>query len=353
MIDCAIIGLGWWGRHLVGALPGGSAKARVVRAVDVDAAAREFAEESGLAFSTEFQDALDDPDVQALILTTPHSLHDEQVVRAAAAGKHVFVEKPLALTVAGAKRAVAACERAGVILGVGHERRFEPALIEIKRMLRHGELGTFMHVEANFSHDILAGLSPDNWRLAPSEAPAAGMTGMGVHLTDSFVEMVGPIAEVYAMTARRVFEHPSSDVVSTLVRFENGATGHLNAISATPFFMRFHVFGSAGWAEARDTVHPAQEGITHLTIRRKQGEEEVRDVPSIDAARANIEAFADAVAGRAPYPFTADEKLHNIAVLEAIIQSDRSGEPVPVRLGPIDENQDGDPAANRAAKRAP
>jgi predicted dehydrogenase len=114
---------------------------------------------------------------------------------------------------------------------------------------------------------------------------------------------------------------PSGDVVAVQLKFTSGATGYLNAILATPFFMRFHVFGSQGWVESRDTVHPQERGVTWLTMRKKGGEPQIREYHSIDTVLANLEAFALAVAGEAPYPNTNEQKIHNIAVLEAIVAS--------------------------------
>lgn len=325
MIDAAIVGLGWWGRYIVESQQGGGA-VRFTRGCDLDPdAAAGFAENMGLRLSADFADVLDDPGIQAVFLTTPHAFHAGQVVQAAQAGKHVYVEKPLALNRDDAARAVAACAKAGVVLGVGHERRFEPALIEIHRMVRDGELGTIMHAEAGFSHDSLAKLDPGNWRLSPEHAPAAGMTAMGVHLTDSLIAMLGPVAHVYAETAHRVMASPGGDVVSAHLRFESGATGYINSILATPFFMRLHVFGSDAWVEARDMVRPEAEGVVRLTICRAGGEPETREIRSIDAARANIEAFAGAAAGGADYPVPRDEMIHNVAVLEAIVRSCENG----------------------------
>jgi predicted dehydrogenase len=135
---------------------------------------------------------------------------------------------------------------------------------------------------------------------------------------------------VHALTASHVIPSESGDVVSALVKFRSGVTGYLNAIMATPFFMCFQVFGSDAWVESRDTARPDGKGVTYLTIRRRFGEPKVLEIESVDAARVNIEAFADAVEGRTPYPFTSDEKLHNIAVLEAIVASARSGKFVTV-----------------------
>jgi predicted dehydrogenase len=331
MIDAAIVGLGWWGRHLVDSLQGSSRSIRFVHAVDIvpDAAA-DFAAGHGLRLSGDLADALADPAVQAVVLTTPHAFHADQVAAAAKAGKHVFVEKPLALNAADAARAVEACRAAGVTLGVGHERRFEPALLEIKRMIAAGELGTIMHAEANFSHDSLAALDAGNWRLAPEHAPAAGMTAMGVHLTDSLIDMIGPVEHLYAETASQATGAPGGDVVSVLLRFECGATAFVNSILKTPFFMRLQVFGSDAWVEARDRVRPEAEGLVDFTVRRAGEEPETRQIPAIDAARANLEAFAEAAAGGAPYPIRQDEMVHNVAILEAIATSARSGQRQPV-----------------------
>ena len=127
MIHAAVAGLGWWGKQVVHSLAG-SKEIKVVRAVEPDCEAHAgFAAQHGLALSAGLTEALADPKVDAVILCTPQALHTEQVLAAAHAGKHVFCEKPLAMTRANAELSVAACSEAGVVLGVGHERRFEPA----------------------------------------------------------------------------------------------------------------------------------------------------------------------------------------------------------------------------------
>lgn len=324
-IAAAAVGLGWWGKHIVRRLAG-SEKIRITCAVDPDAAGvGAFAAEQRLPLERDLGAVLARKDIDAVILATPHSLHETQAVAAANAGKHVFCEKPLSLAAASAARIVDACRTAKVVLGVGHERRFEPALIEIKRLVDSGALGTIMHVEANFNHDKLAGVDPGHWRLSPADAPAAGMTGMGVHLTDAYIHMFGAIASVYALTARRVLRSETGDVVSVLLRFKTGLTGYVNAILATPHHCRLLVYGSEAWVEALNTTHPDTPGPTELTICRKGGAPETRDYAWTDTVRANLEAFADAVAGRAAYPYSEFEKLHNVAVLEAVARSAATG----------------------------
>ncbi len=332
MIDAAIIGLGWWGRYLVESLQGKSDRIRFARAIDVNAAmSQEFCKQHSLQFGTDIDVALNDSIIEAVVLTTPHSLHEDQIIRAAKAGKHVFCEKPLALSREGAIRAIAACEESHLVLGVGHERRFEPALVEIKNLIDTGRLGRIVHMEANFSHDGLAGVGADNWRTSKVESPAAAMTSMGIHLSDTFIHMLGPIAEVHALTTSGMTAFDSGDTVSVQLRFEKSATGSFSSILNTPFFMRVHVFGSDGWVEARDSVRPEQEGITKIAIRLSGGDVQNRDIKSIDTARANIEAFASCIEDRVPYPISTDEMVHNIAVLEAIVISAQSGKPVAVQ----------------------
>jgi predicted dehydrogenase len=243
----------------------------------------------------------------------------------------VFCEKPLALRRADAERSVAACNAAGVLLGIGHERRYEPAIVEVRRLLREGALGTIMHAEANFSHDKLASVPAGDWRASPKDAPAAGMTAMGIHLTDLFVDLLGPAREAYAVTTSRVAYPENGDVVSALIRFESGATAYLNAILVTPHYLSLTVFGSEAWVEVVNATHPDTPGPSTLTLQHRDGRREQRTYAWADTVRANLEAFAVAIAGGTPYPFTDAQKIGNIAVLEAICRSAADNVPIGVR----------------------
>ena len=327
MIHAAVAGLGWWGQHMVRRLAG-SQHLRIAKAVETNSARASFAAEHGLEFVGNLADVLGDPGIDAVILCTPHSLHSTQVRACAAAGKHVFCEKPLALTRADAEWSVAACKAAGVMLGIGHERRYEPAIVEVRRLLREGALGTVMHVEANFNHDKLANVPAGDWRTSPKDSPAAGMTAMGIHLSDLFVELLGPAREAFALTASRVAYPDNGDVVSALIRFESGATGYLNAILVTPHYLCLTVFGSEAWVEVRNATHPDTPGPSTLTLQHRDGRCETRSYEWLDTVRVNLETFAMAIEGGAPYPFTDAEKIGNIAVLEAICRSAASNAPV-------------------------
>ena len=154
MIDAAIIGLGRWGQAIVQAVQGKSTQLRFVRGVCKEAdGMRGFAARHGLELSEELDDALADPRVTAVMLATPHSLHVDQIIAAAAAGKAVWSEKPLALTRAQAERAVEACGRASVMLGLGNNKRCFPSMLALKQLVANGTLGEVLHVEGHFCNE--------------------------------------------------------------------------------------------------------------------------------------------------------------------------------------------------------
>lgn len=331
MLNVAQVGLGWWGSRVTKVL-GQSEKIEIVCGVDPSGeTAKRYEDEYDLPVYADYQQALDDPDVEGVILTIPHLLHENAVVQAAAAGKQIFCEKPLTLTVDSAWRMIDACDDAGIVMGIGHERRFEPAWEEMKRMADSGEFGTILHMEAHWSHDRWLDMSADNWRGSKEESPAAGWTGMGVHLSDMMLSLAGEVAEVQAYVARRILEIPTGDVVSAHLRFVDGSTGHVAALSATPDYARFAVFGSHAWAEARETQHVDPGGTTHFYVRHRGDAEQTRtDFESADPVRAGYEHWADAVAGRVDYRFSNEERLGNVAILEALVRSAGSGRPEPV-----------------------
>src|SRR5436305_12740548 len=175
MIDAAIVGLGRWGKTLVEAVQGSSDRLRFTRAVSRDPdKLRDFATMHRIGLVTGLDQVLADPAIDAVVLATPHSLHCEQIMAAAAAGKAVFCEKPLSLKKADAARAIEACHAAGVVLGVGTDKRFFPSLQELLRLVKNGELGKILHIEAHFSNEVAGTFT--EWRYSPEESPAGGMT---------------------------------------------------------------------------------------------------------------------------------------------------------------------------------
>jgi len=317
MLNAAIIGLGWWGRNIVEAVQGRSTKLRFVHGVSKEMdAALPIAEAKGFTLSSDLETALADRRVEAIVLATPHSLHADQIVRAAAAGKAVFSEKPLALKRADAERAVAACRNAIVVLGVGQNKRFWPSMQELRRVVASGALGSVMHIEGHYSNENSSQFFAQ-WRDLPSETPGAGMTGTGIHILDAFVNLGGAVSEVTAQFIPRRGGHDPRDTISVLLRFAAGISGYFGAVRPSPVYWRVHVFGDEGSVEAL--------GETQVVLRSRGGKTEVRNFPKVDSLRAEFDAFADAVEGRAPYPITPTEMVDTIAAFEAITRSVDSG----------------------------
>jgi predicted dehydrogenase len=325
MVNAAIVGLGWWGKEIVRSVQGKSQRLKFTRGVSKEPdQVREFAAEHGFTLSTEFEDAVKDPKIDAIVLATPHSLHVEQISRVVAAGKQVFCEKPLALNRADAERAVEACRKAGKILGVGHNRRFWRPMAEIKQMVDDGSLGTIMQVEGNYSTDWLKDVRPETtWRGSPAEAPAGGMTGMGIHIVDAYVNMFGPIQEVHALCAKRLLPNPAGDTVAVLLNFASGLIGYLGTTMVTPYLWRVHVLGSHGWAEARSEFH--------LTVRKRGMETQSWEFPPTDSVLKEFEVWLDALEAKAPYPFKPEQIVQTAATLEAVFASAQSGQIVKVK----------------------
>jgi predicted dehydrogenase len=324
MIHAAIAGLGWWGKTIARDLAA-SARIRPVLGIDPEESSRAAARELGFPISARFEDALENPAIGAIIICSPHKYHAAQIIAAAKAGKHVFCEKPLCTTAADAEAAIGAVKAAGVHLGLGHERRFEPAIIDMRRRLAEGEFGTALLLEANFSQDKFLALPANNWRLSVSDAPVGPLSATGIHLVDLAIALFGAPKEVWARLATRGSDFANGDTLSVTLGFENGATAMITAILATPFVGRVAIYGSKGWIEIRDRTHPEQPTGWDVTTSKRGAPPAASFWPPHPVVRDNLEAFAAAIEERRPYPITLAEMTANVRAFEAITRSAASG----------------------------
>ena len=325
-VGVALIGMGWWGKKMLNVLGAAPADIRVVRAVEPNLeTARTLCDEKGVNLTTNYSDALADPEVEAVVLATPHALHGAQIEAAVAAGKHIFCEKPLALTKAGAEKAVRLCRDAGLVLGMGHERRWEPPVAELLARADAGDFGRIHQIEANFSHDKFLALDRDNWRLKADQAPAGGMTATGIHLLDLSVRLLGPAQSVWCVCEQLSSDLPQGDTVATYVKFRGGGTSYVSASLANPFVSRFAVFGSKGWIDIRDKAHVEAPDGWVVTSAKVGGPITTAQVPAAEPVKDNLVSFARAIRGVERYRITAEHLVNNIALLEAVFASARSG----------------------------
>jgi predicted dehydrogenase len=261
-------------------------------------------------------------------------MHSPQTIAAAKAGKHVFCEKPFALTKADAEAAVAATTKAGVTLGLGYNRRFHPEMTALRNKITAGDIGTVLHFEATMTFPNALFLKPEAWRADKEETPCGGLTPMGVHAIDGMIDLGGEIDQVFCQSFRRVVQVDSDDTTSMLFRMKNGASGYLGTITATGPGFSFQVFGSKGSLRLEGMTHVAgassEERRTRLFSTAKwqplKGPAETWDAARLDVTRACLEAFGTAASGGTPFLIPTSEMVHGAAVTEAVVKSAASGQ---------------------------
>jgi len=322
-VRLASIGLGWWGSELADAV------ARTGRAEVVSCFARtleardEFAAKHACRAAGSLDDLLADPGIEGVLIATSHQSHRSLIEQAAAAGKHIFVEKPFTNTVEDGVAAVSAAREAGVLLQVGHQRRRTAAKRRMKVMIEAGDLGDIETVVAHQSIPNGYKMPEEAWRWSPEQSPLGSMTSLGVHKIDSMLYLVGPIRSVFALT-RPGRSHPIDEATVLALEFEGGALGTLTTSFFTPVINEIAVFGmkAAAFSSGGGTAlrvqgrnDPAPEGV---------------ELEQIDPVLDELTEFARAIRGEIPVEVDGEAGLAVIAVMEAAVQSVAAGQPVEV-----------------------
>ncbi|HXZ43249.1 MAG TPA: Gfo/Idh/MocA family oxidoreductase [archaeon] len=327
-VRAATVGIGWWSGVLADAIPKGTNLELVTCTTRSPEKRAAFAEKYGCRQAESFNAVLEDPEVEAVLLTTPHTLHGEQVIAAAQAGKHVFVEKPFTLTVAEGRGATEACRRASVVLSVGHGRRRQPANRALKAMIENGALGRVIQIEGNISSSTGFTLKPGGWRTDPRETPAGAMTGLGIHHVDTFQYLLGPIARVFALSRRQVLTGMEiDDTTGILLEFTSGILGYLGTafvLANRTNLLTLHGTEAQAFSEA--------EG-SRLFLQKK-GEQDRSPVllQPVDIIVEELAEFASCVRQGGRPEVGGEEGTANVAVLEAIVESAKTGGAVLVEV---------------------
>ncbi len=329
MIRAAIVGLGRWGRSLVASVAGKNGDLSFVLATTrTRAVAEEFCREKQITLVDRYEDILREPEIDAVVLATPHSQHEAQALAAITARKHVFVEKPLTLDFASARRVADAAQKAGVVLAVGLSRRFHPSIDELRVRSRDGRLGRVIAMVAQHTTSTAQFIAPDNWRAAAEEAPGGAFTAVGVHALDHMIEFAGRVRDVRCVTARN-YPGPSDDTTTIMLRFESGATGLLFCSVATATNFELTVYGTSGLVEisrpdlSRFRFAPAATAAPTGLVPAPP--DEIVEHSGFDMLHAELTAFARAIRDGTPYPVPIDDVLHGMAVFDAVVQSTKGG----------------------------
>ena len=322
-VGLGLIGLGWWGGELASAAERGGI-ARVVSCFARSEGSRgEFAAKHAMRAASSLDELFSDPEVEGVIIATSHQSHRPLVEQAAAAGKNIFVEKPLTTTVVDGRACVDAAAEAGVILQVGHQRRRTAANRRIKQMLEAGEIGDVETVIAHQSIPNGFKMPEEAWRWSPEQSPLGSMTSLGVHKIDTMHYLVGPIARVSAFT-RPGRTRPIDEATVVAFEFENGALATLTTSFFTPVVNEIALFGT-------DAAVYNTHGGARLTVQHRDDPAPAKvGIPEIDPVVDEIQGFARAIRGEETVEPDGEAGLAVIAVMEAAVKSTESGRTVEV-----------------------
>jgi predicted dehydrogenase len=320
----ACIGMGWWSDVLADAVKR-SNKLTIVACYSRSEQKRQaFAAKYGCRASPSYEAILADAGVEAIINTTPNDVHLETTRMAAEAGKHVFLDKPIANTVSDGRRITEICRDAGVILALGYQRRRENQFRWVKREIEAGRLGTLVNAEANISRDRLGKIDLSSWRYQASGMPGGVMLQIGIHYADVLDYLMGPIKAVSGQFVRLVLPGDNPDVASMIFEHENGALSTLNAsyASASEYYL-MNIYGKEATA-----YYDMYRGLSVL----RRGEARPVDVPidKNDTFVEELEEFAAAVRGGPAAEVGGDYATSSLAVIRAGIKSAREGRRVEV-----------------------
>jgi predicted dehydrogenase len=323
-VRVACIGMGWWSDVLADAIQR-SDKLKIVACYSRSPEKRQaFAAKYGGRAADRYEAILDDRGVEAIVNTTPNDVHLETTRAAAAARKHVFLDKPIANTIADARAITAACRDAGVVLALGYQRRRESPFRWIRRQIDDGVFGRLVNAEANISRDRLGKIDLGSWRYTAKGMPGGVMLQIGIHYTDVLEYLLGPIKAVSGRLAQLVLPGDNPDVASLVLEHENGALSTLNAsyASASEYYL-MNVYGKE--ASAYYDLH---QGLRFL----KRGADRSDPVACAknDPIREELEEFAAAVRGAGRPEMDGERGTASLAVIRAGIESARTGRRVEV-----------------------
>src|SRR5690348_4610834 len=337
----ACLGMGWWSDVLADAIQR-SKKLKILACYTRSEDKRKaFAAKYGCAVATSYDAVLKDRSIEAIINTTPNDAHLETTLAAATAGKHVFLDKPIANSVSEGRAIAEACRKAGVVLALGYQRRRESHFRWIRKRIDAGEFGELVNAEANISRDRLGKVDLGSWRYTAAGMPGGVMLQIGIHYCDVLEYLMGPIRAVSGRSARLVLPGDNPDVASMILEHENGALSTLNAsyASASEFYL-MNIYGKDA------TVFYDQHWGMRM-LRRGNDAATPIGFSRNDTFVEELEEFAAAARGECVPEVGGEYATRSLAVMRAGILSAQQGRRVEVAEVLAD---DGPPVARKASQ---
>ncbi|MDH3580720.1 MAG: Gfo/Idh/MocA family oxidoreductase [Hyphomicrobiales bacterium] len=321
----ASIGIGWWSDVLADAAARTGGRVEVVscftRSQDKR---RSFSEKYKCRAAASLDDVLADPEVEGVINTTPNHAHLETTAAAARAGKHVFLDKPIANTIGEAKAITKVCKDTGVTLAVGYQRRRESHFRWIRDRIDAGDAGRLVQAEANISRDREGKFEPGHWRYTAEGMPGGVMLQIGLHYVDVLMMLLGPVKTVSGMASQLVLPGDNPDVGTLLMNHENGAVSSLSTsyASASEYYL-MNVYG-----KRMSFYYNLFDGLRCL----KQGESvpSALTVEETDTLAEELIEWADAARGVGMTEVGGESATESLAVVKAGIKSVHEGRHVDV-----------------------
>ena len=322
MIKAASIGLGWWSDELAKSIQGKSKKIKIVSCYSRSKKKRiNFSKKYKINYHDSYTAIINDPNIDAVILTTPHSLHSKHAIQAMKKGKHVFEEKPMATKYQDAKKMFKVAKKYKKILSVGHNRRYSSVSDFIYNLNRQKKIGKILHIEANYSAPGALKYKKKYWRASRKESPGGAVSALGIHMIDLKCYFGGTVKSVQSLVKKFAVKVNMDDTTSAIFEFSKNCTGNLTTIFACPYTTTFNVFGT-------NMNIFSDVDNNKIKIFHKNGRIENPKLKNKDTLLLELQEFADCCKKKKKYRIKNIEAAHNVKIMEAIVESSKKNKKI-------------------------
>ena len=317
MIKAASVGLGWWSDELAKSIQDKSKKIKIVSCYSRSKKKRiNFSKKFKTKYHNSYNALIKDKNIDAILLTTPHSLHAKHAIQALQNDKHVFVEKPIATKSNDAKKMLFTAKRYNKTLAVGHNRRFSSVFNYINNLNKQNKIGKILHIDANFSAPGALNYKKNYWRANRKESPGGAIAGLGIHMIDLMCFFGGKIKSIQSLVRKYAVKVNMDDTTSAIFEFNNKCTGNLTTIFACPYISTFNIFGT-------NMNIFSKIDNNKITIFNKNGKIKKLNLIQKDTLFLELQEFAENCKSKKKYRVKNTEAIHNVEIMEAIVNSSK------------------------------